>query len=184
MKTLNPEELLRLDLDHVELPADRLMFEVNIAGIDLLVLKTAADEFRILTELLSETKDKKRRVYESSCVMHNFGGRLQIEMAIPKIIKVAECDWYTNDDIDNRLKLTRREVDITNVIYPVTVLLNPEDIRKAITDKTILVSVMHANNEIGTIEPIEEIAEICKERDILFHTYDVQTVGKVQIDVL
>ncbi|MCK4608396.1 MAG: serine/threonine protein kinase, partial [Gammaproteobacteria bacterium] len=129
MKTLNPEELLRLDLDHVELPADRLMFEVNIAGIDLLVLKTAADEFRILTELLSETKDKKRRVYESSCVMHNFGGRLQIEMAIPKIIKVAECDWYTNDDIDNRLKLTRREVDITNVIYPVTVLLNPEDIR-------------------------------------------------------
>ena len=58
-----------------------------------------------------------------------------------------------------------------------------EDLKNAITDKTILVSVMFANNEIGTIEPIKEIGEICRERKILFHTDAVQAVGNVKIDV-
>ena len=55
--------------------------------------------------------------------------------------------------------------------------------RKAITDQTILVSVMHANNEIGTIEPIAEIGAICREKGVTFHTDAVQTVGHVPIDV-
>lgn len=58
-----------------------------------------------------------------------------------------------------------------------------EDLKNAITDKTILVSVMFANNEIGTIEPIKEIGEICRERKILFHTDAVQAIGNVKIDV-
>jgi len=62
-------------------------------------------------------------------------------------------------------------------------LVDPEDLRKAITDTTILVSIMHANNEIGTIQPIAEIASICREREVLFHTDAVQTVGHVPIDV-
>jgi cysteine desulfurase len=62
-------------------------------------------------------------------------------------------------------------------------LVNLEDIEKAITDETILVSVMHANNEIGTIQPIEEIGKICREKNIIFHTDAVQTVGKIPIDV-
>ncbi|WP_297631868.1 cysteine desulfurase NifS [uncultured Clostridium sp.] len=58
-----------------------------------------------------------------------------------------------------------------------------EDLRNAITDKTILVSIMFANNEIGTIEPIKEIGAICKERGVLFHTDAVQAIGNVKIDV-
>jgi cysteine desulfurase len=48
--------------------------------------------------------------------------------------------------------------------------VNPQDVRKVITDKTILVSIMHANSEIGTLEPIAEIGKITKERGVLFHT--------------
>jgi len=62
-------------------------------------------------------------------------------------------------------------------------LVDPDDVRKAITDKTILVAIMHANNEIGTIEPIEEIGAITRERRIHFHTDTVQTVGHIPIDV-
>lgn len=58
-----------------------------------------------------------------------------------------------------------------------------EELKNAITDKTILVSVMFANNEIGTIEPIKEIGKICRERKVVFHTDAVQAVGNVDIDV-
>jgi len=62
-------------------------------------------------------------------------------------------------------------------------LVDPEEVKKAITDKTILVTIMHANNEIGTIEPIKEIAKIAKEAGVYFHTDSVQTVGHIPIDV-
>ena len=61
--------------------------------------------------------------------------------------------------------------------------INLDDLKNAITDKTILVSVMFANNEIGTIEPVKEIGAICHERGVLFHTDAVQAVGHVPIDV-
>ena len=62
-------------------------------------------------------------------------------------------------------------------------LINPEDVKKAITDKTILITIMHANNEIGTIEPIKEISEVVKKTGIYFHTDSVQTTGHIPIDV-
>ena len=62
-------------------------------------------------------------------------------------------------------------------------LVAPDDVRKTITDKTILISVMHANNEMGTIEPIAEIGRIAKEAEIHFHTDAVQTAGHVPVDV-
>lgn len=58
-----------------------------------------------------------------------------------------------------------------------------EDLEAAITDRTILVSIMFANNEIGTIQPIKEIGKLCREKKILFHTDAVQAVGNLQIDV-
>ena len=61
--------------------------------------------------------------------------------------------------------------------------INLEDLKNAITDKTILVTIMFANNEIGTIAPVKEIGSICKERGVLFHTDAVQAVGNVKIDV-
>lgn len=62
-------------------------------------------------------------------------------------------------------------------------LVNPNDVEKAITPKTVLCTIMHANNEIGTIEPISEIGRICAKNKIYFHTDAVQTFGKVPIDV-
>jgi len=62
-------------------------------------------------------------------------------------------------------------------------LVDPEDVKRAITDKTILISVMHANNEVGTIEPIAEIGEIAKEKEIYFHSDAVQTVGHIPVKV-
>lgn len=62
-------------------------------------------------------------------------------------------------------------------------LVDPEAVREAITDQTILISIMHANNEIGTIQPIAEIGAIARAHDIPFHTDAVQTVGKVPINV-
>lgn len=58
-----------------------------------------------------------------------------------------------------------------------------EDLKNAITDETILVSIMFANNEIGTIQPVKEIGTICREKGILFHTDAVQAIGNIPVDV-
>jgi len=62
-------------------------------------------------------------------------------------------------------------------------MVNLDELHDAITGKTILISIMHANNEVGTIEPIKEIAEISRQNGVLFHTDAVQTVGKLPLDV-
>lgn len=61
--------------------------------------------------------------------------------------------------------------------------ISAEEVKNALTDKTILISVMHANNEIGTIHPIAEIGKLAKEKGILFHVDGAQTVGKIPVDV-
>lgn len=62
-------------------------------------------------------------------------------------------------------------------------LVDVDDLANAITDKTILVTIMHANNEMGTIQPIKELAAIAKNRGVTFHTDAVQTLGKIPVDV-
>lgn len=62
-------------------------------------------------------------------------------------------------------------------------LVRTEDVEKAITDETCLVTIMYANNEIGTVQPIAEIGRICRDKGVLFHTDAVQAVGHVDIDV-
>jgi cysteine desulfurase len=61
--------------------------------------------------------------------------------------------------------------------------VDPDDLRNAVTPRTILVSIMHANNEVGTIQPIEDCARIAREHSILFHTDAAQSVGKISTDV-
>jgi len=62
-------------------------------------------------------------------------------------------------------------------------MVNPADIENSITEKTILVSIMHSNNETGTIQPIKEISEICSKHHVLFHSDASQSIGKVPVDV-
>ena len=61
--------------------------------------------------------------------------------------------------------------------------VNPEDLRQALTDGTILITIMHANNEVGTIEPLEEIGQIAREHGVPFHTDAAQSCGKIPVDV-
>jgi cysteine desulfurase len=61
--------------------------------------------------------------------------------------------------------------------------VNPEDVRKAITPKTIIISIMYANNEIGVVQPIAEIGKIAKEKGVLLHSDGVQAIGKIPVDV-
>ena len=62
-------------------------------------------------------------------------------------------------------------------------LVDPQDVEKAVTDETILVSIMHANNEIGTVEPIKEIGKIARRKGVIFHTDAVASAGVIPVDV-
>lgn len=79
--------------------------------------------------------------------------------------------------------LEKKGFEVTYVPVSDKGLIDPEDVRNAIRDDTALVTIMYANNEIGTIQPIEEIATICKEKKVIFHTDAVQALGHVDIDV-
>jgi cysteine desulfurase len=79
--------------------------------------------------------------------------------------------------------LGTRGARVTQLFVDSDGLLNLDDVREAITDETAIVSVMWANNETGVIFPIQEIAEICAEKGVVFHTDAVQAVGKIPIDV-
>lgn len=79
--------------------------------------------------------------------------------------------------------LENKGFEVTYVPVSDKGLIDPEDVRNAIRDDTALVTIMYANNEIGTIQPIEEIAAICKEKKVIFHTDAVQALGHVDIDV-
>ena len=86
--------------------------------------------------------------------------------------------------VENPCKeLERKGFKVTYLPVDKYGLINLDDLKKAITEKTILISIMFANNEIGTIEPIKEIGAIAKENNIILHTDAVQAFGKVPIDV-
>ena len=85
---------------------------------------------------------------------------------------ISTCEW-----------LEKHGFTVTYLPIDKTKRLNPEDLKSAITEKTCLVSIMMANNETGSIQPVAELASIAKERNILFHTDCVQAIGKIPIDV-
>jgi len=75
------------------------------------------------------------------------------------------------------------ECDVTYLRVNRDCLVDPEDLRKAIRDDTVLVSIMSANNETGTIQPVKELAAVCRERGVTFHTDAVQSFGKQPVNV-
>ena len=85
--------------------------------------------------------------------------------------------------IDPLKRLERDGWNVTWLAVDPDGRVDPRQVREAITDQTVLVSIMVANNEVGTIQPIAEIGAICKEKGVLFHTDAVQAAGKIPLDV-
>ncbi len=85
--------------------------------------------------------------------------------------------------LDTCKRLEKEGCEVTYLHVDKHGLVDPDDVKKALTDRTILVSVMLANNEVGTVQPIAEIGKITRERGVLFHTDAVQGLGKVPFDV-
>jgi cysteine desulfurase len=85
--------------------------------------------------------------------------------------------------LDTCKRLEAQGFEVTYVPVDKTGLIDPDDIRKAITRRTILISIMHVNSEIGTIAPLAEIGAIARDRGVLFHSDAVQSVGKIACDV-
>jgi len=85
--------------------------------------------------------------------------------------------------LDTCKRLEKNGCRVTYLPVKADGLIDLEELKNAFTDKTILVSIMAANNEIGILQPIEEIGKMCKERGVLFHCDAVQAVGKVPFDV-
>jgi cysteine desulfurase len=86
--------------------------------------------------------------------------------------------------LDTCKHLEKEGFKITYLAVQANGLIDLEQLKAAITDKTILISIMYANNEIGVIQPIAEIGKIAKARGVLFHTDAVQAAGKIPIDVI
>lgn len=85
--------------------------------------------------------------------------------------------------IDAAKSLEKKGVRVTYLPVDKEGRINPDDVRAAVTDKTILISIMLANNEIGTIHPVQEIGKIAKEKGVLFHCDATQAVGKIPVNV-
>jgi cysteine desulfurase len=128
---------------------------------------------------------------ESKEVIFTSGGTESVNHAI-KGVALANADKGNHIVISNIehnavirsvKRLKSQGFRVTSVSVDESGRVNPDDIAKAITDKTILVSIMHSNNETGTLQPIAEIARIVKSRNIIFHTDAVDSVGILPLDV-
>src|SRR5437764_9406176 len=86
--------------------------------------------------------------------------------------------------LDTCKKLEKHGFRVTYLPVKGDGLVDLDMLRESITDKTILVTIMYANNEIGVIQPVAEIGKICREKGVLFHSDGVQAVGKVPVNVI
>src|SRR3990167_1683380 len=144
----------------------------------------AVDSARAQIARLIGARDPKEIVFTS-------GGTEAINLAMKGVaemyrekgnhIVTTAIEQRASMDVCRRLE--RQGFETTYVPVHSDGLVDPEALRKAITDKTILISVMFANNEIGTIQDIAAIGRLAKEKGIIFHTDATQAAGKVPVDV-
>src|SRR5271154_6598630 len=85
--------------------------------------------------------------------------------------------------LDTCKRLEKHGYEVTYLPVQADGLIDLDDLKRAIDDKTILVTIMIANNEIGVVQPVAEIGKLCHEKGVLFHTDGVQAVGKIPVDV-
>ena len=124
---------------------------------------------------------------EQSEIVFTSGGTEADNLALKGAVRPGEhivTSRIEHHAILNTCKfLESRGVEVTYLPVDRYGTVSPGSVEKAIRKNTRIVSVMHANNEIGTIEPVKEIAKVCKKHGVLFHTDAVQTFGKMPIDV-
>jgi cysteine desulfurase len=145
--------------------------------------KNAVDEARAKTALLIGSKPEEIIFTSSGAESNNFAlkGLAQANSQKGKHIIVSQIEHFSI--LHTAKGLEKAGFTVTYVPTDKQGIVDPGDVAKAITKETILVSIMHANNEIGTIEPIEEIGKITKEKGVLFHTDAVATTGWVPVNV-
>jgi cysteine desulfurase len=143
---------------------------------------------------LEKARESVARLIHSSSpkeVVFTSGGTESVNHAIKGVAlaKAEKGKHIVTSNIEHNavLRSLRRlkmmDYHVTSVPVDSSGRVNPLDVAKAIQDDTVLVSIMHSNNEIGTIQPIEEIAKITREKKVLFHTDAVDSVGVVPMDV-
>ncbi len=145
--------------------------------------KNAVEEARVKTAALINAKPEEIYFTSSGTESNNFAlkGLAQAYNQKGTHIVVSQIEHFSV--LHPAKSLEKAGFTVTYVPTDQQGLVDPADVAKAITKDTILVSIMHANNEIGTIEPIEEIARITKERGVLFHTDAVASTGWIPVDV-
>lgn len=128
--------------------------------------------------------DAKELVFTSGATeSDNLALKGVVEMYKEKGDHIITCMTEHRGVLDPCKALEKRGIKVTYLPVEKDGRVNPDEVRKAITDKTILISIMLANNEIGTIHPVAEIGKIAKEKGILFHCDATQGVGKIPVDV-
>jgi cysteine desulfurase len=145
--------------------------------------KDAVEEARAKTAALINVKPEEIYFTASGAESNNFAvkGLVQANSQKGKHIIVSQLEHFS---VLHPVKtLEKSGFSVTYLETDKTGLVDPENVAKAITRDTVLVSIMHANNEIGTIQPIEEIGKITKEKGVLFHTDAIASVGWVPVDV-
>jgi len=146
--------------------------------------EAAVDRARAELARLIGARDPKELVFTS-------GGTESINLAMKGVAEMyrEKGNHIVTTAIEQRAtldvakRLERQGFEIAYVPVGREGRVDPDEIRRAITPKTILISVMFANNEIGTIQPIAEIGKLAKEKGIIFHTDATQATGKVAVDV-
>ena len=146
--------------------------------------EAAVDRAREQIGALIGARDPKEVIFTS-------GGTESINLAIKGVVEMyrEKGNHIVTTAIEQRAgldvcrRLERHGVAVTYVPVQPDGLVSVDEIRKALTDKTILISVMFANNEIGTIQDIAAIGKLAKEKGILFHADATQAVGKIPVDV-
>ncbi len=145
--------------------------------------KNAVEEARAKAAALIGAKPEEIYFTSSGAESNNFAlkGLAQANSHKGKHIIVSQIEHFSI--LHPAKTLEKSGFTVTYLPTDKEGLVNPDDVAKAISKDTILVSIMHANNEIGTIEPIEEISKITKEKGILFHTDAVATTGWIPVNV-
>jgi cysteine desulfurase len=145
--------------------------------------KNAVEEARTKTAALIGAKSGELYFTSSGAESNNFAlkGLAQANSQKGKHIILSQIEHFSL--LHPAKTLEKAGFAVTYLPTDKEGLVDPDEVAKAITKDTILVSIMHANNEIGTIEPIETIAKITKEKGVLLHTDAVATTGWIPVDV-